>query len=130
MIEQPDGRFFIAELGWINELLSLHSHILLHDSAYADLQQLRSAGTQASDLYSLGGVLYFVLTGHDPQPVSVNHVRSIKPKLSRSIDELVVRLMAPNPPDCSALLYELGAVSGQSQLGLLATGSQDRAGEV
>jgi hypothetical protein len=55
-------------------------------------------------------LLYFVLTGHDPQPVSVNHVRSLKPKLSRSIDELVARLMAPQPLDCSSLLYELGKV--------------------
>lgn len=60
--------------------------------AYMSIEQFRGKPELASDLYSLGATLHFLLTGEDPQPISVSHPKTINEHVSADLDELVAEL--------------------------------------
>jgi hypothetical protein len=62
--------------------------------AYIAPEQFRGHPVPQSDLYSLGATLSFLLTGHDPKPISVSHPKQKKEGLSEAIDAVVARCTA------------------------------------
>lgn len=62
--------------------------------AYLPPEQFRGRACPQSDLYAMGATLYFLLTGQDPEPITVAHPQKILPVISRQIDELVARCTA------------------------------------
>jgi len=59
--------------------------------AYIPPEQFRGRPTPASDLYALGGTLFFLLTGQDPEPLSVSHPREINAQISDKLDTIIAR---------------------------------------
>ena len=97
-------------------------------------QALGKPATPKSDLYSLGVVLYEVLTGKlpftadNPIAVSMKHVneplvppKEIDPTIPEGMNALVTRLMAKNPDDRYASAGELAADLGRISRGLAPT---------
>lgn len=60
--------------------------------AYMSIEQFRGKPELASDLYSMGATLHFLLTGCDPEPISVSHPRIINELVSYELDQLVAEL--------------------------------------
>lgn len=58
---------------------------------YISPEQFRGKPTRQSDIYSLGATMFFMLAGHDPEPISVLHPRSECESLSSEIDQVVAR---------------------------------------
>jgi len=59
---------------------------------YTAPEQVRGCPEPASDFYSMGALLYFLLTGEDPEPLTVCSPGAVKPDLSVSFNSLVERL--------------------------------------
>lgn len=82
----------IIDFGAANTFLGTATCTLIGKQAYIPPEQLRGKATVKSDLYSLGCTLYFLLTGQDPEPISVSDPSTSKPETPRQLSELIVSL--------------------------------------
>ena len=57
--------------------------------AYLPPEQFRGKARTESDIYALGGTLFFLLTGQDPEPLSMSHPRESNPNISVEMDLIV-----------------------------------------
>ncbi len=57
--------------------------------AYLPPEQFRGKARPESDIYALGCTLHFLLTGIDPEPLSVSHPRELSPDVSSELDLIV-----------------------------------------
>src|ERR687893_1032956 len=109
------------------------TNLVLGTSAYMSPEQVSGdpAGP-ASDLYSLGVVLYEMLTGEQPymadDPIATAmkhlddpppHPRNANPAVPEELDALVVKLLAKKPEDRYASAAELAVDLGRVRDGLL-----------
>ena len=59
---------------------------------YMAPEQVRGRPEPASDFYSMGALLHFILTGQDPEPLTVCSPKSVNPHISLTLNSLVERL--------------------------------------
>lgn len=64
--------------------------------SYVAPEQLRGMATPASDIYSLGATLFFLLTGMEPEPLAVSRPKAVAPHVSAQIDDLIAKCTALN----------------------------------
>jgi hypothetical protein len=62
--------------------------------SYMAPEQVKGYPCPQSDIYSLGATMHFLLTGQDPEPLSVSSPRSVRPEVSEEIDLIVRRCTA------------------------------------
>ncbi len=98
--------------------------------AFIPPEQFRGEISAQSDLYALGGTLYFLLTGLDPAPLKQSHPASENPTVSDALDSIVAKATALSSSDRYqtaeemsetlkvALEAQCNTKSGQSLIGL------------
>lgn len=59
--------------------------------AYLPPEQFRGKPTYQSDVYAMGATIFFLLTGKDPEPISESDPSRLRPELSKSLADLVLR---------------------------------------
>lgn len=91
LILQPDGTVKLVDFNVAHQLESSASATVVGKHAYIPPEQFRGRATQQSDLYALGGTLQFLLTGHEPEPMSISHPSVLNGKLSMEIDRIVAK---------------------------------------
>lgn len=62
--------------------------------SYMAPEQVKGYPCPQSDIYSLGATMFFLLTGQDPEPLSVASPRSVRPDVSEEMDLIVRKCMA------------------------------------
>ncbi len=84
--------------------------------SYMAPEQVKGFPCPQSDIYSLGATMYFLLTGKDPEPLSVASPRSVQPEVSEALDKIVQRCMEfdlkkryADPKDIERELSQLGS---------------------
>ncbi len=86
--------------------------------AYIPPEQFRGRPCPQSDIYALGATLYFLLSGQDPEPLTVSRPSALAPavNVSSALDQIVARATAQELGDRYAsahdFLRDLESVSG------------------
>lgn len=77
LLLRDDQTIVLIDFNVAERLESECSHAVAGKQCYISPEQFRGNATIKSDIYSLGGVLFWLLTGRDPEPISVSHPRSV-----------------------------------------------------
>lgn len=92
MILKTDGTIAIIDFGAANFFLGTATGTMIGKQAYIAPEQLRGKANPQSDLYALGGSLFFLLTGEDPEPLSVSQPALINNQINPELDKFVSSL--------------------------------------
>ncbi len=92
LVLRDDGSVILIDFGAANEFVGTATGTLVGKQAYIAPEQFKGKARTQSDIYALGGTLHFLLTGCDPEALSVSHPRELNAELSPAVDDLVARL--------------------------------------
>ena len=85
---------FLIDFGAANEFVGQATGTMIGKQCYIAPEQLRGKASQASDFYALGGTLNYLLTGDDPEPLSVSRPKEKHSQISQGCSDLVSSLTA------------------------------------
>lgn len=94
IILKSDGTVFLIDFGAANEFVGQATGTMIGKQCYIAPEQLRGKASQASDLYALGATLNYLLTGEDPEPLSVSVPKLKHSQISQACSDLVSNLTA------------------------------------
>lgn len=97
LVLEASGNVALIDFGAANEFIGTATGTLVGKQSYISPDQFRGKATPVSDLYSLGATMFFLLTGKDPEALSVSHVKLENQSVSQELDELVSQLTALDP---------------------------------
>jgi serine/threonine protein kinase len=97
-----------------------------------------TSGDPAADIFAVGALLYFAVTGQEPalDPTSVRRPSELRPTCPRVIERIVLRALRPHPGEryftAAEMLEDLASDAGTydttpSTLGAAVSGDEDRA---
>jgi tRNA A-37 threonylcarbamoyl transferase component Bud32 len=97
--------------------------------AYMPPEQFRGEAVVASDIYSLGGCLFFLLSGRDPEPISQSCLKDVREDVSAGLSEIIEKSTHPelqkrfrSAEQVSGALQELQNRRGDSESESLTSG--------
>ncbi len=89
LVVTPQGQIYLIDFGAANEFVGAATGTLIGKQNYIAPEQFRGKAEPASDIYSLGATMHFLLCAQEPEALSVCHPRQLVPELSADIDNLV-----------------------------------------
>lgn len=89
LVLKEDGKLVVIDFGAANEIVGTATGTLIGKQSYMSPEQFKGKPTVQSDIYAVGGTLYFLLTGDDPQPLSTSSPQELRPSISTPVNELV-----------------------------------------
>ncbi len=92
LLLSEDGRlklidFMVAK----HQLPEVCTNTVVGKHHYMPPEQFRGKATSQSDIYAFGATLYFMLTGSDPEPMSVSHPVLCNEEVSSGLNSIVAR---------------------------------------
>ena len=113
LILRKDGVLKLIDFNVARQVESNATGSVVGKPAYLPPEQFRGQPVSQSDIYGMGATLSFLLTGKEPEPISVSHPREENKKVSRSMDNIVAKATAINLKDryanCSQIIEDLDA---------------------
>lgn len=109
LLLREDGVLFMIDFGAANEFVGSATGTLIGKQSYIPPEQFRGKAQPASDIYALGGTLYYLLTGSEPEALSVSHPAQERKIISEPMDRLVANCTALEVNDRPASAKELRA---------------------
>jgi serine/threonine protein kinase len=76
-------------------------------ASYMAPEQFKGKPTHQSDIYSLGGTLYYILTGQQPGPLQESNPIFENDSIPLTLSNLVAKCTKPNPSDRPANVHAL-----------------------
>lgn len=90
MILKSDGSIVLIDFNVAKQLESGNAtHTVVGKHSYIPPEQFRGQACPQSDIYALGCTLYYLMTGEEPEPISVSHPKDKVVKLSDRINDIV-----------------------------------------
>jgi hypothetical protein len=94
LVVREDGTLTLIDFGAANEFVGNATGTLVGKQSYIAPEQFRCKATTQSDLYALGGTLYYLLTGRDPEALMESHPKEINADISEAADKIVAKCTA------------------------------------
>lgn len=118
LIITPDGRIVLIDFGAANQFLGAATGTIIGKQFYIAPEQFRGKAVPASDIYSLGGTIFYLLTGRDPDALMSSHPAKLNDKVSNRTDSIVASCTQPDASkrvsSAEALLELLAAEPGSA----------------
>lgn len=89
LILQVDGTIKLVDFDVAHKMESSATASVVGKQAYIPPEQFRGEPVPASDLYALGCTLHYLLTGEEPEPITVSSPREICSTVTEEMDALV-----------------------------------------
>lgn len=108
LVRKEDESIILIDFGAANEFVGTATGTLVGKQAYIAPEQLRGKAMLSSDIYALGGTMYFLLTGKDPEALSESRPGSLV-AVSAELDDLIAectQLEASDRPPSAADLRD------------------------
>jgi tRNA A-37 threonylcarbamoyl transferase component Bud32 len=99
LLLEADGSITLIDFGAANEFIGVATGTVVGKQSYISPEQFRGKATPASDYYSLGASLSYLLTGKDPEALSVCRLSEICPHISSDIESLIIDLTSLSESD-------------------------------
>lgn len=116
---EPDRAIVLIDFGAANEFIGSMTGTLIGKQSYIPAEQFRGEAVVASDLFSLGASMFYLLTGKDPEPLSTSRVRAANAAVSVELDSVISKLTAELPEErfqsAEALQKHLKSLRGTLQ---------------
>ncbi len=97
IVVKDDGTLVVIDFGAANEFIGNSTGTFVGKQCYISPEQFRGKAVPQSDIYALGCTLHYLLTGSDPQALSVAHPHSLNEIVSPEVDALVAECTAVQP---------------------------------
>lgn len=94
LILRKDGMLKLVDFNVAQQKEHTVTSTVVGKQAYLPPEQFRGKPTPQSDIYAMGATLYFLLTGVDPEPISIAHPQEREASISSELDLLVARATA------------------------------------
>ncbi len=94
LVLRVDAQLVLIDFGAANAFVGTATGTMVGKQSYMPPEQLRGKSVPQSDIYSLGGTLYFLLTGKDPTPLEPSQVSGGDIKVSAQMNQLLARCTA------------------------------------
>ncbi|MBP9089957.1 protein kinase [bacterium] len=118
LILRNDGILKLIDFNVARQVESNATGSVVGKPAYLPPEQFRGQPVSQSDIYGMGATLSFLLTGKEPEPISVSHPREENSKVSRTMDKIVAKATAINLKDryanCAQIIEDLDAPAGDN----------------
>lgn len=89
LVLRNDGKVIVVDFGAANEYIGTATGTFVGKHAFIAPEQLRGKATVQSDIYAFGCTLFFLLTGNEPEALSVSNPKEFAPSVSDELAELI-----------------------------------------
>lgn len=96
LIITPEGKVIMIDFGAANQFLGSATGTIIGKQFYIAPEQFRGKAEPASDIYSLGGTLFYLLTAKEPQALAKSKPRKVDDKISEAIDAIIAACTEPD----------------------------------
>lgn len=94
ILRSSAGIVKLVDFNVAKETITIKTGLVVGKQAYMPPEQFKGKACPASDVYALGGTLYFLLTGVDPEPLTASRPSRKDPSIEPALDEIVYRSTA------------------------------------
>lgn len=114
LVRREDDTITLIDFGAANEFVGNATGTMVGKQAYIAPEQLRGKANLSSDIYALGGTMYFLLTGKDPEALMSSHPKSVAPEISDELDKIIASCTeleaADRPQSAESLAQTIGEI--------------------
>ncbi len=91
LILGPDGKLKLIDFDVARKSDSAAKTSVVGKHAFIPPEQFRGRPTVQSDIYAMGATMFFLLTGQDPEPLSMSSPRAAGAVISEELDAVIQR---------------------------------------
>lgn len=91
LLLRASGELALIDFNVAEQLESNETKTMVGKHCYVSPEQFRGKSTTQSDIYACGCTLYWLLTGSDPEPISMSQPMLVRPHLNGELDAIVAR---------------------------------------